>query len=83
MTKDEIIESLKKTNPKAKISDIVIYADAYLEYLSAQKNISENGSIVYHPRTGSPIENPYIKVRNNASAVIRKMVKIKPIDLWV
>lgn len=82
ITKDKIIESLKKINPKAKASDLVIYVDAYAEYTAAQANITEHGSIVFHPRTGSPIENPYIKIRNGASSTIRKMTNIKSVGLW-
>ncbi len=83
MTKPQIIELLKKENPKSKISDIVIYADAYMEYQAAQANITEHGPIVFHPRTGSPIDNPYIKIRNSASAIIRKMMAIKATGLWL
>jgi hypothetical protein len=42
------------------------YADAFLEYSVAMANIDANGVIVGHPRTGSPIENPYLSVRDRA-----------------
>lgn len=82
MTREQVIDALKKDSPKAKLSDVVIYADAYLEYQAAQANIREHGSIVFHPRTGSPIDNPYIKIRNSASAIIRKITSIKASSLW-
>ena len=41
-----------------------LYADAYLEYKEAQTNITNNGSIVADPRTGSPIQNPYLAARD-------------------
>lgn len=82
MTREQIIAAIKADSPRAKMSDIIIYADAYLEYQAAQANIAEHGSIVFHPRTGAPIENPYIKIRNSASATIRKILAIKASELW-
>ena len=45
-----------------------IYANAYCEYREAQENIAKNGTICSNPRTGAPIENPYLKVRDRAEA---------------
>lgn len=82
MTKEEIIAALTGANKSARQSDIAIYADAFIEYQAAQKNIDEHGSIVFHPRTGSPIDNPYAKVRDRASATIRAMKSIRADALW-
>lgn len=82
MTHEQIVQKLREMNPKARQSDLVIYADAYCEYKKAQDNIAEHGPVVFHPRTGAPIDNPYIKTRNNASALIRKISGIKADDLW-
>ena len=44
-----------------------IYFDAKKSYQKAQENIEEFGEIVSHPRTGAPIENPYIKIREKSA----------------
>jgi len=44
----------------------VLYADTFLEYRAAQANVIEFGTIVANPRTGQPIENPMIKIRDRA-----------------
>lgn len=83
MSKAEICQKLKKLNTSmVRDSDIAIYADAFIEYKKAQANIDEHGTIVFHPKTGSPIENPYIQIRNKASAVIQRFDKLKTGDLW-
>jgi len=82
ISKEQILAVLNRLNPDAKSSDIVIYTDAFLEYRAAQSNISEHGSVVFHPRTGSPIDNPYVKVRDRASELLRKMRRIECDELW-
>lgn len=81
--KADILADLQRQNPRARPSDLVIYADALVEYRKAQENIDEHGSIVFHPRTGSPIDNPYVRVRDRASALIRRMSKIKADGMWI
>lgn len=80
--KSEVLVELRRLNPSARPADIAIYADAFCEYQAAQKNIDDHGAIVFHPRTGSPIENPYIRVRDKASLVVLKLKMIKAGDLW-
>jgi phage terminase small subunit len=82
MTKAEVIEKLTKANPSARASDVAIYADAFMEYQAAQKNIDEHGSVVFHPKTGAPIDNPFCRVRDRASALILKMRAIKGDCVW-
>jgi phage terminase small subunit len=60
----------------------VQYADAYLEYVEASNNIREHGSIVLHPRTANPIENPYLKIRDRALAKLQKMRRVQADWLW-
>jgi len=79
-TKDEVVEALVKQG--AKRDRAVFYADCYTEYQEASRNIAENGVIVQHPRTGNPIENPYLAIRDRA---LRKLLAIKGINsdgLW-
>lgn len=61
-----------------------MYAHAWAEYREAQASISTNGAIVANPRTGAPIPNPYLKVRDAAEAKLLRLsrrAKGNPI-LW-
>lgn len=82
ISKESVIDMLVAENPKARRADLVIYADAFLEYKIAQANIAEHGAVVAHPRTAAPIDNPYIKTRDRASKLLRSMPRIKADDLW-
>lgn len=74
-TKARAIRILTEANPSPMHAAAVrIYADAFTEYIDAQRNIDAHGTIVFHPRTGAPIENPYTKARDAASA---KMLRIR------
>jgi phage terminase small subunit len=58
------------------LQDLVqIYCDACETYNEAQENIKRNGAVVSHPRTGAPLENPYLKVRYQSSVVIERIRK--------
>lgn len=83
MTKDEVLSILRRDNPAARSDDVAMYADCFMDYREAQDNIAKNGNIVAHPRTGSPIENPYIKVKASAMANLRKITRIRKVGaLW-
>lgn len=82
LSKEEIVRLLIEKNPYNRVDEICIYANAYLEYMEAVENIEKNGSIVAHPRTGVPLENPYLKIKTNASRVLRS-INLKNLDeLW-
>lgn len=81
MNRADILATLQRENPTAKLDRITIYADAMVEYLAAQANIQEHGTIVFHPRTGAPIDNPYLRVRNAASKVLLS-IGLRQGDLW-
>ena len=81
INRDKIIALLKSENPRGRPDDIAIYTDAFLAYREASANITKHGSIVIHPRTGAPIENPYLKVQLQATNAIRN-IKLKTGDLW-
>lgn len=60
-----------------------MYADCFVDYREAQDNITKNGNVVAHPRTGTPIDNPYIKVKAAAMANLRKLTRVKHVGrLW-
>jgi phage terminase small subunit len=83
MTRNDIISTLRADNPKARADLLAIYADAFIEYLTAQQNIAKNGSIVFHPQTGSPMENPFLAVRDRASKKLQGIRLRVPESLWL
>lgn len=80
--KATLIANLRRLNPRYSIADIVIYVDAVAEYRAAQANIDEHGTIVMHPRTGAPITNPYMAVRDAAGKLIAKHPRLVTGGLW-
>ena len=76
-----ILEELKLSNPKKKEMELKIYADAMLLYVEAAKNVQDNGAICSHPRTGTPIENPYLKVMATQGKVLARMKHIQADDV--
>lgn len=82
MERGEVLSILRSDNPKARSDKLVMYADAYLDYQKARANIEENGTIVAHPRTGTPLENPYMRIMDNAFARMTKLGVVKADRLW-
>lgn len=76
MTWAEVVATLTQTNPHAGDDRIAMYADCFMDYQEAQMNITKNGTIVFHPRTGSPISNPYAEVKARAMATMLQMLAI-------
>jgi phage terminase small subunit len=66
MTKAEVLEILRRDNPKARQQDLVLYADIFVQYQEAADNVAKNGSVCAHPRTGAPMPNPYAAVQSRA-----------------
>ena len=58
------------------------YADVFKEYMEATHNIDEFGIIVSHPRTGNPIENPYLVIRDRALKKLQAMETVQCDQLW-
>ncbi|QDV26750.1 P27 family phage terminase small subunit [Aureliella helgolandensis] len=60
-----------------------LYANSYCEYQEAQANIAANGAVAANPRTGAPMDNPYLKVRDKAEAKLLAMGRrMKTEGLW-
>lgn len=72
----DIVAELQQDNPRARLADLQVYANALRIYREASANIEENGAICSHPRTGTPIDNPYLKVQAQQGAILLKMRKI-------
>lgn len=58
------------------------YADAFCDYQKAAENIRQFGPIVQHPRTGNPIPNPYLGIREGAQNLMRRMRGVDGAFLW-
>jgi phage terminase small subunit len=80
MTRDEVVRVLVECGTRK--DEAVQYADAFLEYQAATANIEAHGLIVGHPRTGNPIENPYLAVRDRALKKLQGMRTVKAYRLW-
>jgi phage terminase small subunit len=57
----------------AKRDRAALYADAFMEYQEAARNIAERGAMVLHPRTMNPIVNPYLEIRDRALSKLRRL----------
>jgi phage terminase small subunit len=73
----DVLAELKKDNPTRRLIDLQVFADALTVYHEAASNIRQHGAIVSHPRTGAPIENPYLKIQTAKGAVLSKMQTVK------
>lgn len=73
----DVESELRADNPKAAAVEVAICANALRIYSEAAANVRANGAICSHPRTGSPIENPYLKVMGQQSAVLLKCKRMK------
>ena len=72
-----IEELLRQENPKERAIDVQVFADALRTYREAAANVALHGAIVSHPRTGAPIENPYLKIQTQKGVILAKMRRIK------
>ena len=74
---EEIVDLLRRENPYSRAVDLRVFADALRTYLEAADNIRRHGAIVAHPRTGSPMENPYLRVQAQAAGVLARLKFVK------
>ena len=67
---DGVLSADPRLVPEAVVLDEMTYHEA-------ADNVERNGAMCAHPRTGAPIENPYLKIRASQGAVLAKMRHIK------
>lgn len=79
--RDRVLEILRKSNPGAELGRLTFYVDRFLDYQAAQANIEEHGAIVLHPRTGAPIDNPYLKIRDSVGRELERS-HLDSSELW-
>jgi phage terminase small subunit len=73
----DITAELKRDNPMCRDIEIEAYANALKAYVEASENIEKNGVICLHPRTGTPFENPYVKIQSQQFKVLSSLKKVK------
>ncbi len=73
----DVAAQLRLDNKTLRAVDLRVFADALSAYCEASENIRRNGTIVMHPRTGAPIENPYLKISKQAGQLLTKMRLVK------
>lgn len=64
-------------NPRATKVVLAMLADALRVYVEAADNVRRHGAIVSHPRTGAPLENPYLKIMQAQSKTVAQAHGIK------
>lgn len=77
--REQIAAENKKALPSGMIQQ---YADLFTTYREAALNIARNGAIVQHPKTGQPIENPYLRVRQSTLAELQRFTRVKADAVW-
>lgn len=82
MTGVEIRRWIAEENPAARPADAEMYAQQFATYFEAAINLEQNGAIVAHPRTGQPMENPYLRVRASAQVAMCKLRRLSVNRLW-
>jgi hypothetical protein len=74
MSRDEVVVALVKIGVAR--DRATRYASEYLTWRAADANIAANGAVVAHPRTGAPLVNPYLAIRDRARAALDRMQDI-------
>lgn len=69
----DVVAELRRDNKNARDIDLKICGDAIRTYVEAAENVERNGAICAHPRTGSPIENPYLKIMASQAGLLSGM----------
>ena len=80
MTRQQAVQTLLAGGTRIDIA--CMYAEAYMEYHEAAANIRQHGVLVQHPKSGAPIQNPYLGIRDRASAKMRSLKVEHVVDLW-
>lgn len=81
-TRAEVMQAL--LNAKNRPEKAALYADTFIEYRTAQANIEDFGAVTACPRTGTPIPNPFLSVRDKAFSRLEALHKagVRASDLW-
>jgi phage terminase small subunit len=82
VTRAEAFAVLREDNKGASVAELTMYAEAFCQWTDATENIRKQGTICASPRTGQPMDNPYLKVQTRAAAEMRAIEDLKTDRLW-
>lgn len=66
--KGGLFDAVNKVHP----NELKVFKDALKLYDEASANIEKNGAVTGHPKTGAPMVNPYLAIRDLAGKTIVK-----------
>jgi phage terminase small subunit len=69
---------LRRLNPEIHPDELAVYLDAKTLYAEASADISKNGAIAGHPKTGAPMMNPYLPIRDLAGKTLIRFHRDHP-----
>lgn len=78
----DVLAELRKDNKRVPETVLRIYADALRIYAQAAANVAEYGAVCAHPKTGAPVENPYLKIQAAQGAVLAKFPRMNVARVW-
>lgn len=81
VTLDAVRGWLASENPRAPVGELEQYAHQMLSYFEASVSVLVLGTVVAHPRTAAPMENPHLKVRTAALSAMQKLRRVKRTDI--
>jgi phage terminase small subunit len=73
----DLLAELQADNTSISMVQLTIYADALRAYAEAAENVTRLGAIVKHPRTGAPMDNPYLRVMAAQSKQLLGLRRVK------
>lgn len=65
---------------RVNLAQLEVYARAVVRMRDAEAHVTEHGTIVPAPRTGSPIRNPNLGIANEASATVARLSSLLGIE---
>ena len=77
VTRTEARRILREDDPDLQSADLEMYLDQWATYAEAVENIQRVGAVAIHPRTGAPITNPYLQIRDQAQAAMSRMKRVR------
>lgn len=81
VTIEELRQWLLQENKGVPIGQVEQFAHQLLTYFEASVSVLVLGSVVAHPRTAAPMENPHLKVRAQALSAMAKLKRVKQTDI--
>ena len=82
MNEQAIYAILKDANQRAPETVLRLFASEFVLFAKSAANIKKFGAIVQHPKTGAPMDNPYLAVRDKSQARLAKMAGLESAKVW-